>query len=333
MKIFLAVFLSTTLALTCKLHAQDNAPFRLAQTILLSGVKGRIDHLAADLKRQRLFVAALGNNTVEVIDLRAGKQSHRIDGLQEPQGLVYIPEFGKIFVGGGGDGTCKVFDDSTFHLITSVKLDDDADNVRYDAGAKRVYVGYGNGALGSIDVKTHQRLADIKLAGHPESFQLENSGRNIYVNVPSAEQVAVIDRNKQAVIATWPLAGLRANFPMALDEAHQRLFVGTRRPARIAALDTKSGRAVAVIKCGEDADDIFYDAARRRIYVSCGEGVINVFEQRDADHYQELTPIRTAPGARTALWVPEMNRLFLAVPHRDNQAAAVRVYEAQLPLK
>lgn len=329
MKKLVVIFLLALVAFASKSHAQEATPLRLMQTILLPNVEGRIDHLAIDLKRQRLFVAALGNNTLEVLDLRGGKRIHQISGLHEPQGVVYIPELGKIFVGCGGDGACKVFDDTTFHLIAGVKLADDADNVRYDAGAKRIYVGYGSGALGSIDAKTHQRLSDIKLMGHPESFQLENSGPNIYVNVPAAEQVVVIDRNKQAVVATWSLTGLRANFPMALDESHRRLFIGARRPAKIAVLDAKSGRTVTVLKCGEDTDDIFYDADRRRVYISCGEGVLNVFEQRDADHYQELGTIRAAPGARTSLWVPEMNRLFVAVPHRDNQAAAIRVYEAE----
>lgn len=333
MKRFFTIFLTALVTLTSKPQAQDATLLRLAQTILLPNVEGRIDHLTIDLKRQRLFVAALGNNTVEVLDLRAGKQIHRIGGLQEPQGIIYIPELGKIFVGCGGDGTCQVFDDSTFQLIASVKLGDDADNVRYDAGTKSIFVGYGNGALGSIDTKNHHHLGDVKLAGHPESFQLEKSGRNLYVNVPDAEQIVVIDRNKQAVIATWSLADLRSNFPMALDEAHQRLLIGTRRPARIAVLDTKSGRTVAVLKCGEDTDDVFYDAAHRRVYVSCGEGVINVFEQHDADHYRELGTIHTAPGARTSLWVAELNRLFVAIPHRDNQAAAIRVYEAQPPSK
>lgn len=326
MKKFSAILLAAFFALGA--GAQDTAPLRLVQAIPLPNVEGRIDHMAFDVKGQRLFVAALGNNTVEVLDLRTGKHIHSISGLYEPQGVGYVPEFNKIFVANGGDGTCQVFDGTSFQLVSSVKFAADADNVRYDASTQRVYVGYGAGALGIIDAKDNKLVGDIHLAGHPESFQLEKSGPIIYVNVPTAQQVAVVDRNKQAVIATWPLADFRSNFPMTLNETDQRLFVGTRHPARVVVLDTKTGRMDAALPCGEDTDDLFYDAARRCLYVSCGAGLINVFEQSDADQYREIAKIPTAPGARTSFWVPELGRLFVAVPHRGNQKAAILVFEA-----
>jgi hypothetical protein len=304
-------------------------PLRLVQTIPLPNIKGRLDHLAVDLKGRRLFVAALGNNTLEVIDLHAGRRIHTISGLHEPQGVLFIPEFKKIFVTSGQSGTVEMFTGDSFHLDKSVKLSDDADNIRYDAATKAVYVGYGNGALGIIDVTSGQHLGDIKLQGHPESFQLETSRRSMFVNIPTANHIAVVDREKRVVVARWPLKGARANFPMVLDETHHRLFVGFRKPARLIVFDTESGQLVAMLESAGDCDDVFYDAIHRRIYMSCGEGFINVFEQRDANHYKTIAKIPTARGARTSLLVPELRRLYLAVPHHASQGAEVRVYEVQ----
>lgn len=329
MKKLSALLLTALVASAIMSHAQDTTPLRLVQTIPLPNVEGRIDHLAVDLKGQRLFVAALGNNTMEVLDLRTGTRTHTINGLHEPQGIASLPEFNTMVVANGGDGTYQMFDGESFRLLSSVKLTADADNIRYDAVTKRVYVGYGDGALGILDAEHGTRLGDIKLAGHPESFQLEKSGQRIYVNVPTAGQIAVIDRNTRVVIATWPLTGVRANFPMALDETHHRLLVGARQPARVVVLDTQSGHTVTTLTCAEDTDDLFYDAMRKRVYVSCGEGFVNVFEQHDADHYQDIAKVTTAPGARTSLWMPELNRLFVAAPHRGDQHAAILVYEVR----
>ncbi len=275
MKTFLKILVIGLTALAARAQAEESAPLRLVQTIPLTNVEGRIDHMAIDLKGQRLFVAALGNNTVEVLDLRAGNRIRSITGLHEPQGIGFIAEFNRIFVANGKSGACDVFDGSSFKLIKSVKFSDDADNVRYDAKARRVYVGYGSGGLGIIDAATGDQLGEIKLEGHPESFQLEKSGPRIFVNIPTSQKIIVVDREKRAATATWPASGATANFPMALDETHHRLFVGFRKPAKIIVFDT------------------------------------------------------TATGARTSLFVPELNRLYLAVPHRGTQRAEVRVYEAQ----
>jgi DNA-binding beta-propeller fold protein YncE len=308
--------------------AEQNPPLRAVQTIPLSGVEGRIDHLAFDVKGQRLFVAALGNNTVEVIDLRAGKRVHTITGLHEPQGVGFIPESNQLFVANAKGGACDIFDAASFKRVKSVKFSDDADNVRYDASAGRVYVGYADGALGAIDAASGERRGDIKLDGHPESFQLEKSGPRIFVNIPTAQKIAVVDRAKATVVASWKVEA-RDNFPMALGEDHHRLFVAARKPAKLLVFDTESGRVVATLDAPGDADDVFYDAAKRRIYVSGGEGVIGVFQQKDADHYEATGKIATAAGARTSLFVPELRRLYLAVPHRGSQGAEIRVYEAE----
>ena len=198
-----------------------------------------------------------------------------------------------------------------------------------DPKTKLIYVGYTDGALAVIDSVTMKQTGNIKLAAHPESFQLEVNRSRIFVNVPSAKQVAVIDRETKAVIATWALGAARENFPMALGENEHRLFVGCRRPAHVAALDTNSGKIVAQFDCVGDTDDLFYDAALRRLYVSGGEGFLSVFQERDPDHYMQLAKIATAAGARTSLFVPNLGRFYLAVPHRGAQAAEVRVYETQ----
>jgi hypothetical protein len=302
------------------------APLQLVQTIALPTVEGRIDHLAVDLQGQRLFVAALGNNTLEVLDLAAGKLVYTITGLHEPQGVLFLSELNQLYVTNGGSGDCMVFDGTSFAPIHTIPFGEDPDNLRYDAAAHVVYVGYGNGAIGGVDVRTAQRLPDSQLAGHPESFQLEQTGSRLFVNLPGASQLAVVERQNHQVLTTWPLEEAQGNFPMALDEEHHRLFVGFRQPARLMVFDTETGTVVANLDTVGDADDIFYDPARKRLYIIGGEGFVAMVAQVDADQYQEVTEIPTAAGARTGLFVPELKRLFVAVPHQGNQPAEVRVY-------
>ena len=323
------IFLIGLALLAIEAQAQDAMPLRMVQTIPLPNVEGRIDHMAVDLKGERLFIAALGNNTVEILDLRAGKRVRTITGLHEPQGIGFVPELDKIFVANAQSGACEVFDGSSFKRVKSIKLSDDADNIRYDAAARRVYVGYGSGGLGIIDAATGEKLGEIKLEGHPESFQLEKSGPRIFVNIPTSQKIIVVDREKRAITTAWPTSGATANFPMAFDETHHRLFVGFRNPAKLTVFDTESGKMVADLESPGDADDIFYDGTRQRIYISGGEGFIGVIQQQDADHYKTLTKIPTASGARTSFFVAELGRFYLAVPHRGTQKAEVRVYEAQ----
>jgi DNA-binding beta-propeller fold protein YncE len=309
--------------------AQPTDPLRLAGTVPLPNVEGRIDHFSVDVKGGRLFMSALGNNTVEVIDLRTGTRSHTISGLNEPQGVLYVPQLNRIFVANGQGGACKVFDGTSLSLLHTIDFGDDADNLRYDPAAKLVYVGYGTGALGIINPVTDTRMSDIRLEGHPESFQLEPSGTSIFVNVPSARHIAVVDRVTRQVLARWTLPRARDNFPMALDLADHRLFVATRTPARVFVLNSDSGKVIADLESTGDADDIFYDSSRRRIYVSGGEGFVSVIGQDDADHYHVVTRIPTASGARTSFFVPEFGRLYLAVPRRKLQSAAIRIYQAR----
>ncbi len=310
-------------------YAESGMPLRLERTIALPEVRGRIDHMAVDLAGERLFVAALGNNTVEVLDLRVGKRISSITGLNEPQGVIYLPEFQRLFVTNGGDGSCKVFDGNSLGLLDTVKFSADADNIRYEPQTKQVYVGFGAGALGTFDAKTGKHLGDIRLAGHPESFQIEAAGPRIFVNVRPANQVTVIDRKKREVTAIWPLQDAKDNFPMALDETNHRLFIGCRNPAKIIIYDTESGQTVGKLDIAGDVDDLFYDSKTKRLYASCGEGFLHVFQQTDPDHYAVVAKIITAKGARTSLLVPQQGRLYLAVPHRGEQPAEVRVYTLQ----
>ena len=303
-------------------------PLTLTTAIELPRVEGRIDHLAFDAAGQRLFVAALGNNTVEVIDVKAGKHLRSLPGFREPQGIAALPDAKLIAVANGqGDGVQFVSDD--YRMALAVRLGDDSDNVRYDAAAKRVYVGFGSGAIAVVSAGDAKLIGEAKLAGHPESFQLERSGTRIFVNVPNADHIAVVDRGSMRVTATWPVRTAKANFPMALDETSHRLIVGCRRPAKALVYDTTSGKEITAFDIVGDTDDLFYDTARKRLYVSGGEGFIDVFQSDDANRFSRLARVPTAAGARTSLFVSDPSRLFLAVPHRGSQRAEIRVFEAR----
>jgi DNA-binding beta-propeller fold protein YncE len=307
------------------LHAATPT-LKLVRTIALPGVEGRIDHLAVDLAGQRLFVAALGNNTLEVVDLREGRHTVSVPGMREPQGVAFLSDRNRIVVANGGDGQCVVLDGGALQVTQRLPCGDDADNVRYDQVTGLLYVGAGRGQLTVLGGLDGRPVGHIPLAGHPEAFVLEPGGPRIFVNVPTARHIAVVDRGRRTVTATWPLSTARANFPMALDPEGRRLFVGCREPARLVIYDVDASRPVAEVAIAGDVDDLAYDAAHRRIYASGGEGAISVVEQVDADHYRRLDRIPTARGARTALFVPELSRLYVAVPHRGGQAAEIRGY-------
>ncbi len=309
--------------------SQQPGTLKLVQTIPLPGVTGRFDHFAVDAKGHRLFVAALGNNTLEILNVEAGRRLVSIGGLHKPTGVLYLGNSNQIAVANGNDGTFKTFDGGSYELLKSLGGLDDADNVRFDAKAGTIYVGYGSGALAALDAATMNLIGSIKLPAHPESFQLETQGWRIFVNVPEAQQIAVIDRRKQSVTATWPMKKFQANFPMALDEANHRLFIGCRKPARLVVFDTTTAKPVADIAISGDTDDLFYDAARKRLYLSCGEGFLDVVAQRDADHYERIERVPTASGARTSFYSPALDRLWLAVPQRGRQSAETRTYQPQ----
>jgi DNA-binding beta-propeller fold protein YncE len=322
------ILATATIALV-SFQAGSPAPFTPAGTIELPGVEGRIDHLAVDIEAQRLFVAALGNNTVEVVDLKSSKHIKSVPRFREPQGIVVLPDAKLVAIANGQGEGVQFIDASDFHPVRAVKLGEDSDNVRYDLAAKRLFVGFGAGALAAVNAAEGKVLGEAKLSGHPESFQLERSGSRAFVNVPTADQIAVVDRTAMKVIATWPVVGAKSNFPMALDEANHRLFVGCRRPAKVLVYDTATGKESGSFEIVGDTDDLFYDAARKRLYVSGGEGYLDVFQEPDAKGFARIAHVATAAGARTSLFVPEQSRLYLAVPHRGTQKAEIRIYEAR----
>ena len=300
-------------------------PLKLETTIPMAEVQGRIDHLSIDVKGQRLFVAALGNNSLEVIDLRENKRVHTINGLAEPQGIAYIPSANRLFVANAKDGSVRAFDADSWKMLKLNSYGDDADNLRHDPSSGHIWVGYGGGALGELD-QEGTKVADIKLDAHPESFQLERNGSRIFVNLPGSRKIAVVDRKTRAVVESWSTGGPLANYPMALDERDHRLFVVTRLPARLIVLDTDQGKRVATLPAIGDCDDVFYDERRHRIYAIGGEGGISVFQQRDADHYDELGRIKTVSGARTGFYSAELDKLYVAVRKHESQPAEILVY-------
>jgi DNA-binding beta-propeller fold protein YncE len=304
-------------------------PLKLKQTIPLSGVEGRIDHFGFDTAGERLFVCALGNNTVEVLDLHNGQRIHSITGLGAPQGIAYIPELDRIFVANDKGGICKIYDGKSFQPVGELSFKDDADNIRYDEATKEIYIGFGSGGIAIVSAPDGKQIGSIKLPAHPEAFALEKQGKRIFVNVPDARHVAVIDREKGEVITKWGTDLAFGNFPIALDEANHRLFVGCRLPSRLVVLNTDSGDVVAKINISGDSDDVFYDSKRHRIYAICGAGKIDIIEQTDPKTYKALTKVDTANGARTGFFVPERDTLFVAVPHRGPQQAEIRSYQVE----
>lgn len=283
----------------------------LEREIPLEQVSGRIDHLAIDLGRRHLAVAELGNNTVDVIDLNSGRVMHRIGGLDEPQGIAFIPSADLYAVASGGDGSVKLFKGSDFSPAGVINLGDDADNVRLDRAAGHIVVGYGDGALAVIDPTTHAKLTDAALGAHPEGFQLSSDGRHAFVNVPDAREIASVDLSTGNQVAAWKMEDWKSNFPMAFDEAQKILAIVFRGPPRLALVDAQSGTITANAEACHDADDVFFDNRRARIYVACGAGVVDVFEHGDAG-LRRVGQVETSSGARTSLFVPELDRLFVA---------------------
>jgi DNA-binding beta-propeller fold protein YncE len=307
-------------------------PLHVVQKIALPNVKGRIDHFTFDAAHNRVIVAALGNNTVEVVDTLVGRDLNSIAGAVTPQGVVFVADLNKLFVANGGDGKLRIYDGTSFKLIRTVEIGEDADNVRYDPKEKQIFVAYGGeeqGGIAVVEATSGKRLSDVaKLDAHPESFQIARSKPVIYANIADKAKVAVIDRVTHK-IAEWPLKGGKANFPMTLDEPDHRLFVATRSPAQLIVLNSDTGSQVVSVPCVNDADDLYYDKKRKRIYIPGGEGFISVIEQSDTDHYRPIANIPTAGGARTGLWSEALERFYLAVPARFNRGAALWVYSPE----
>lgn len=302
----------------------DEPPLTVEAKILLGKVSGRIDHLAIDPAHHRLFVAELGNDSVGIVDLDGRKLLRTITGLAEPQGVGYVPSSDTLFVANAGDGSVRLFAGDAFAPAGRIDLGDDADNIRVDAKANQVFVGYGGGGLAIIDPARRQKVAAIPLPAHPESFQLAPAGDRVFVNLPDTHAIAVVDRAASKVVQTWPLHAAGANFPMALDDDGRRVISVFRRPARLIAFAAADGHVIANVEACGDADDVFVDHRRQRLYVSCGEGVVEVLA-RDGDGYRRLARVPTAPGARTSFFDAAGDRLYVAVRATGREPAAIWV--------
>src|SRR3984893_265622 len=317
--------------------AQTKPPLRLLQTIPMPELKGGdFDHFDVDLSGNRLFLTAEENNAVEVFDIRANTLIHTSRDVDPPHSLLYLPATKQLWVVDGGDGLIKIFDVNTYAVVGIVKLAIGADSTVYDPAKHLLYVATGgedakmdSSLISVVDTSTRKRLGDIKVnSTNIESMALDKNGATLFANVRDRSVVAVIDTKKMEVTSTWKLGEVHGNTPMAVDEAHRRLFVVGRKPARLSVLDSDSGKIIATLPTAELTDDMLFDPESKRIYVACDEFVV-IYLQHDADHYEELGRIPTGFRAKTAILVPQLKRYFVAAPRHGQKIAEVRVYEVQ----
>ena len=334
MKRFLAVAaIVVVLALTAS--AQSKPPLRLLQTIPLPDLKeGDFDHFAVDVAGNRLFLTAEANNAVVVIDLATSKLIHTIPDLDEPHSMLFLPSAKQLWVIAGG--AAKIFNTDSFTLTETVKLTEGADSSAYDPAKHLLYVAAGGSdakmaysLINIVDTNTHKKVGDIKVdSANIEAMGIEKNGPRIFANVRDKSLVAVIDREKRAVTATWPLGDLHGNTPLIFDEANHRIFVAGRKPPLFEVLDSESGKIIAKLPTAEMTDDMAFDAAGKRIYVACNEFAV-VYQQKDADHYEEVARIPTGFRAKTGIFVPELKRYFVAAPRHGKDPAGIKVFEIQ----
>src|SRR5262245_35958616 len=310
--------------------AADSERLELVRTIQLEGAEGRLDHMAIDAKGERLFVANLSNNSLDVIDLKAGKPVKQIGEQKKIQGVAYAGDLDRVFTGNGVDGVCNVFDGKTYKLLPTLKMPD-ADNVRFDAASGLVYVGHAESSLTAFDAKTFEVKATVKLPGQPEAFQLDAERKRLYVNTVKPSAVAAVDLAKHEVVGKFVPEKLEGFYPMALDLGGQRVFIGCRKPAVVLALDAKTLKELWTAEIPADIDDLFFDAKRKRLYASCGEGFLAILEEKEkGGRFEVAEKLSTAKLARTCFFDAESGRLFLGVPRQEGKPGPeVRVYQAR----
>jgi len=312
---------------SCRAQESGQQLLKLEKEIALPNVIGRIDHIDVDIKRQVAYIAALGNNTLEAIDLKNGKVTGSIKELDEPQGVAYIEKHQELLVANGGTGECGFYNAISLKKTGSIKLADDADDVRYDAESDRIYVGYGGGGIAIIDAANHKQVGDIQLPAHPESFQLDTKANKLWVNLPGSGMIGVADLKQFKVIAKWSKLLPRANFPMAYDEAQHRIIVGYRLPAKLIVYDSETGKEIFSGPMVGDVDDLYWNKATKEVYISGGDGWVNVFKQTGDTTYKQIANIKTRNGARTSLLVPELGLFLIAAKESGDQKAALLVYK------
>ena len=322
------VFLFTIILFFSITKASCYGNLNLVRQIELPNVKGRLDHLAVDPQRQLLFVAAYGNNSLEVIDLRRGKLIRSISGLNRPQDVKYIPLEGLLAVSNGGDGTLRLFDANSLMWVKTIYFRSDADNMRLGPSGTRLYVAYGEGAIGIVSLPGLRRIGDIRLGAHPESFQIDGVSEKMYVNVPGKREIAVIDIRQEKIVSKWRFTPARDNFPMALDEKTHCLFIGAWVPAILVTYDTHSGKLLCRTRISRDADDMYIDPKSGLIYCSCGTGFLDVIAPWKNRH-RVISKIHTSPGARTSLLVPQRHRIYVAAPAENGHAARILEFKIE----
>jgi hypothetical protein len=309
--------------------ADPASSLELVQMIQLKGKPGKLDHLALDRKRDRLFLADTSNGTLDVVDLKAGKLLKQIPGQSGIQGVAYAADLDRVFVGLGSGGLCNIFEGENYKPLKTIKFPD-SDNVRYDADRKQVFVAHAENALGVVDAKTFAVKTDIKLPGPAEGFQIASGQPRLYLVTPSPSQVVLIDLDKNAVATSYPMKMAGAGHPLALDETNRRIFVGCRQPSMVVVLDSESGKEITGVPIPEGVDDLFYDGKRKQLYASCGDGFLVVLRQLDADRYEVAGKLQTAKQAKTSLFDPESGRIFLAVPRQaGKEGPEIRVYRVR----
>jgi hypothetical protein len=327
----LLILLSAGLVSFTACHAQENGKqlLTLQQEIALPDVKGRIDHIDINLKDQVAYIAALGNNTVEIVDLKSGTLTGQIKGLDEPQGVAYISKHHELFVANGGTGECGFYNCVTLKKTSSIKLGDDADDVRYDTEADKIYVGYGSGGIAIIDPASHKQVGDIKLPAHPESFQLDTKVNRLWVNLPGSGMIGVADLKSLKQTGKWSKLLPRANFPMAYDEIQHRIIVGYRLPAKLIIYDSESGKEIFSAPMVGDVDDLYWDKGNKQVFISGGGGEVNIFKQTGNTAYQKIANFKTRNGARTSLLVPQLKLFLIAARAGGDKEASLLVYKTK----
>jgi DNA-binding beta-propeller fold protein YncE len=324
----LAVLFSFSVA-----SAENEAALKLVQSIPLPEVDGRIDHFAIDVKGRRAFLAALAKNTIEVVDLTAGRVKQTLPGFAKPQGVLFVPKLNMLVIASGADGSVKTLDGTTLEVIRTTSVSLGADAIGYDPRSKEIYVGSGGGDankeqgdLTVFNVASGAQVAALTADTHAGGSVVEGYGEHVFVLVPEKAQVVVLDRKTKSQVAKWTIPGTQKDVALALDEKNHRLFLGVRTPASIVVLDSASGAVVASIPTVATLDGLSFDSSTRRIYTSGGEGFVDVTQQIDADHYERIARVPTGPVARTSVFVPEWRRFYVAVPRDKERGAELRVF-------
>lgn len=324
----LAAFFFSSLAL----QAQSSAPLTLNRTIPLTGVTGKFDHLAIDLAGNRLFVAATGNHSVEVIDLTSNKIQQSITGLGKPHGLAWVASTGSLFVADGALAELRVYSGWPLALNGKIKLYDDADDMVYDEANHLLFVGHGGtdaanpARIAVVDTKTFTLLSNLVVATHPEALEIDPATHRVFANIAESDEVAVLDTMTKTISAYWKLTKAANNVPLAFDADDHLLFVACRTPGTLIEFDAASGKELVAVSTAGGVDDLFYNPALRQVYVISGTGEVDAFELDKTNALHSLGVLKTAAGAKTALFVPEQNLLYVAVPGAGGGASEIRVF-------